>query len=120
MTDRSLISAGDRIGQSRQSRERPPMLHELKCWPRFFDAIADGQKRHDLRRANDRDFRVGDRLLLREFEPESLRYTGREQTVEVTYITSAEQPCALSACALNPNFCILSIMPVSQVKTMPC
>jgi hypothetical protein len=88
---------------------REPILHELKCWPQFFDAIARGCKRHDLRRANDRDFRVGDRLLLREFDPESGGYTGREQIVAVTYITSSKQPCALSEESLNPNFCILSI-----------
>lgn len=91
-----------------------PTLHDLKCWPQFFDAIETGRKRHDLRRAHDRDFRVGDRLRLREFDPQTQRYTGREQIVEVTYITSTEQPCALSENALNSDFCILSIVPVSS------
>ena len=90
-----------------------PVIHELKCWPQFFEAIATGRKRHDLRRADDRQFHVGDRLRLREFDPHSQSYTGREQTVEVTYITSAEQPCALSKGALDPDFCILSIAPVT-------
>ena len=93
---------------------RPPIVHELKCWPRFFEAIAAGHKRHDLRRAYDRDFRVGDRLRLREFDPETRGYTGREQFVEVTYITSAQQPCALSDSALHEDFCILSIAPVEH------
>jgi hypothetical protein len=91
---------------------RPPLVHELKCWPQFFQAIADGEKRHDLRRATDRDFRVGDRLRLCEFDPDAKQYTGREQTVAVTYVTSADQPCALSEGALHPDFCILSIVPV--------
>jgi len=39
---------------------------------------------HDLRRAGDRDFRVGDLMLLREFGPEADAYTGREQTVQIT------------------------------------
>jgi len=95
------------------SYDREQIVHELKCWPQFFEAIAKGQKRHDVRRADDRDFRVGDRLRLREFDPQSQCYTGREQTVRVTYITSAKQPCALSECALNPDFCILSIAPVA-------
>lgn len=89
--------------------ERLTVTHELKCWPAFFEAIADGRKRHDLRRAGDRDFRVEDRLRLREFDPELDRYTGRERIVTVTYVTSADQPCALSEVALNPDFCILSI-----------
>ncbi len=75
----------------------------------FFAAIADGCKRHDLRRANDRHFAVGDRVVLHEFDPHSQTYSGREMTVCVTFITSAEQPCALSDSALNSDYCILSI-----------
>ena len=29
--------------------ERGPIVHDLKCWPEFYDAIAAGEKRHDLR-----------------------------------------------------------------------
>jgi hypothetical protein len=83
--------------------------HDLKCWPEFFAAIMAGEKRHDLRRARDRHFKVGDTLRLREYDPRAERYTGREQRVAVTYITSAEKRCALSDDALHPDFCILSI-----------
>jgi uncharacterized protein YqfB (UPF0267 family) len=89
--------------------KREQTVHELKCWPQFFEAIAAGQKRHDLRHASDREFQVGDQLRLREFDPVIQRYTGREQFVEVTYITSIDQPCALSESALHVGFCILSI-----------
>jgi len=85
------------------------VLHELKCWPEFFEPISLGRKTHDLRRSDDRDFSVGDRLLLREYDPASREYTGRELTADITYITSADMPCALSQDALHPNFCILSI-----------
>jgi Domain of unknown function (DUF3850) len=83
--------------------------HELKCWPAFYQAILDGRKTHDLRRCDDRSFRIHDLLKLREFDPETERYTGREQTAEITYITSADVPCALSEKALDSAFCILSI-----------
>ncbi|TFI58640.1 DUF3850 domain-containing protein [Sphingomonas parva] len=86
------------------------MVHELKCWPKFFEPIAQGRKRHDLRRVGDRDFQVGDRMILREFSPETGSYTGRRQTVEISYITSATEPCALSDQALHEDFCILSIL----------
>ena len=36
--------------------------HELKSWPRFFNPITNGDRRHELRR-NDRNYRVGDLLL---------------------------------------------------------
>jgi hypothetical protein len=51
-------------------RDGTPVEHTLKSWPQFFEAILGGSKTHDLRRADDRDFRVGDSILLREFPPE--------------------------------------------------
>jgi hypothetical protein len=91
---------------------RDAVVHELKCWPEFFTEISAGRKRHDLRRCDDRHFRVGDRLKLREFDPKAERYTGRTLLAAVTYITSADVPCALSNAALDRNFCILSIEPI--------
>lgn len=102
-SDPHVVSHGDAVGHR---------IHELKSWPKFFEAIARGDKRHELRRACDRDFRKGDRLRLREFDPETQCYTGREQTVEVTYVTSAKDPCALSEQALHPDYCILSVAPI--------
>jgi hypothetical protein len=66
-------------------------------------------------RHNDRDFRVGDLLRLREFDPTSQQYSGRELFVEVTYITSADVPCAISRRALHADFAILSIKVRSEV-----
>ena len=83
--------------------------HTLKCWPEFFNAIVDGSKTHDLRRSDDRTFCIGDFIRLKEFDARTEQYTGREQTVEITYITSADVPCALSEKALNSAYCILSI-----------
>lgn len=88
------------------------ITHHLKCWPQFFNEIVAGRKKHDLRRADDRNFRVGDVLVLEEYDPQSNDFTGRTLTVEVTYITSTDLPCALSKDALHPNFCILSIAPI--------
>lgn len=87
--------------------------HELKSWPRFFAPIMAGDRRHELRR-NDRGYRVGDRLVLREFDESVSTYTGRECTAVVTSITSHDEPCAVSAEGLNPDFCILTIRVVAQ------
>ena len=103
-----MLTQGQPINDTNLER-RASLTPELKCWPAFFGAIAAGDKRHDLRRSTDRDFRVGDLLLLREFDPDSCAYTGRTQKVAVTYVTSADMPCALSEQALHPEFCILSI-----------
>lgn len=88
---------------------RPRMEHKVKSWPSFFQATLAGVKTHDVRRMNDRDYQVGDTLRLMEFDPEQQRYTGRELSVRITYITSAKLPCALSEACLHPDYCILSI-----------
>ena len=87
--------------------------HRLKSWPEFFEPICAGEKRHELRRFDDREFHIGDKALLEEFEPRTGKYTGRSIVVEITYVTSRDDPCAFSATALADNFCILSIEPVS-------
>jgi hypothetical protein len=42
--------------------------HQIKCWPEFFDAIQSGVKPFESRE-NDRDYEVGDTLVLIEFVP---------------------------------------------------
>ena len=98
------------------SHDRLAHQHELKCWPQFFEAILADKKRHDLRRF-DRQFEVGDHLLLREFDPVGSAYTGRQQLVEVTFITSPSLPCALSEQALGPGYCILSIARIAEATS---
>lgn len=83
--------------------------YTVKSWTHFFQAIKDGSKTHDMRDLKDRDYKIGDILTLEEYDPFSGKYTGDECEVEVTYITSADTPCAFSSAALAPGFCILSI-----------
>ncbi len=65
--------------------------HELKTWPAFFEAMLSGAKTFEARK-DDRGFKVGNRLRLREWAPrDSIHsalgdYSGRELLVEVTYV----------------------------------
>ena len=83
-------------------------IHRLKSWPVFFQAIVNGARTHELRR-NDRNYKIGDKLVLCEFDLTKSEFTGASCELEITSITSAEEPCAVSEEALNRNFCILSI-----------
>jgi len=57
------------------------MIHNLKIWPEYFEAVKSGIKTFEAR-VNDRGYRVDDILHLREW---SGQYTGREVKVKVTY-----------------------------------
>lgn len=49
-------------------------VHRLRTWPAYFDAVEAGTKPFEVRK-NDRDFHVGDLLLLLRWEPLRKRYT---------------------------------------------
>ncbi len=76
----------------------------------FYEGIESGKRTSDIRYTDDRTFRVGDHMLLKEFDPVTFTYTGREQKVEITYIqTNMSNPCAISPKAMADNVCVLSI-----------
>jgi hypothetical protein len=60
--------------------------HELKVWPEFFEPLIEGRKTAEYRK-DDRGFHLGDTLWLREWEPSTEAYTGREACAVVTHIT---------------------------------
>lgn len=68
--------------------------HDLKSWPEFFNPILDGTKNFELRK-DDRHFMVGDTLRLREWEPNTGKYTGREVKKLVAYVLEGVGPGAI-------------------------
>ncbi len=60
-------------------------MHELKTWPEHFIPVAAGMKTAEVRK-NDRKFVVGDRLRLREWDPETRDYTGRQVYAVISHI----------------------------------
>jgi hypothetical protein len=59
--------------------------HVLKTHPEYFKAIVDGTKTFECKK-NDRDFKVGDILELKEYDPKNDYYSGKIEYVRVTYI----------------------------------
>ena len=68
-----------------------------------------GIKTHDIRDMRDRDYKVGDTIVLQEFDQATGKYSGEEINCEITYITDRDVPCAFSSAVLDRDFGILSI-----------
>ena len=59
--------------------------HELKIHPEYYEARISGKKMWEHRK-NDRGFWVGDKVILREWDPETKEYTGRQDVGIITYL----------------------------------
>lgn len=77
--------------------------HELKIGHEYLEAVICGQKTADTR-INDRDFKINDRLILREWENDG--YTGWEHEVVITHI------CDFPHVLTGGHWVSLSIAPV--------
>ncbi len=83
-------------------------VHELKCWPRYFERLLSGEKTFELRQTADRDFQVGDTLRQREFDPtaeEGGAYTGRELSQDVTFVLPGGQM------GVSRGWCCMAVTP---------
>jgi ASC-1-like (ASCH) protein len=61
------------------------MKIEKKVWPKYFNKIKSGDKSFEIRLA-DWKCKVGDVLILKEWDPKTKKYTGREIEKKVTYV----------------------------------
>ena len=60
-------------------------VQHLKTWIEYFEAVLTDQKLFEVRK-DDRNFKVGDILILQEWDNTKQKYTGREAHREVSYI----------------------------------
>ena len=79
-------------------------VHELKSWPEYFGSIEVWRKTCEVR-INDRAFKIGDVLALREWIPEFQHYTGRKALVRITHILDDKAP------GVMPGYVVLSVVP---------
>lgn len=67
--------------------------HKLKTVQPFYDDVIFGKKLFEVR-LNDRDYHVGDYLVLQEYHGKTKRYTGREtERLLITYILDSPEYC---------------------------
>jgi len=79
--------------------------HELKTWIEYFQLIESGQKPFELRK-NDRGFKSGHQLLLREYDQETNIYTGKILHRKITYVLKGEEA---EAFGLKAGYCIMGL-----------
>lgn len=84
-------------------------VHQLKVWPQYYSAVAVGAKTFEVRKA-DRDYGVGDHLILCAWEPMHQRYTGQRTTCIITYVLPGGQ------FGIEAGYCILGIKPLHSTK----
>jgi hypothetical protein len=77
------------------------MVHELKCWTEVFHSVYIGEKEFEIR-VNDRDFKVGDSLHLREWDPITKTYTGKYAIKRITYTVQGKY-------GLPENLCVMQL-----------
>lgn len=68
-------------------RKGEAVTHELKTHPEPFELVHCGLKHAEFR-VNDRDFETGDQLWLREYDPLTGHYSGREVVALLTCVTT--------------------------------
>ena len=82
---------------------RTTVIHDLKSQPPFFEEILARHKTFEIR-INDRDFKVGDMLRLKEWDPRTGEFTGRVVVCNVFYVSDAYLPEGWIAMSIGEPF----------------
>ena len=82
------------------------MIHELKIYPDYFNAVISGKKTFEIRK-NDRHFQKGDMLALNEWDWN--RYTGNSCIVYVDFIMNSPE-------YVKEGMVVMSIKPCTVYK----
>jgi len=83
------------------------MIHKLKTHPLYFEKILEGVKNFEIRK-NDRDYKICDELILKEYVPTAFylsgdRYTGRILHRRIDYILYGGQ------FGIEEGYCVMSL-----------
>ena len=81
--------------------EEPRKIHYIKCESTFFEDVINNRKPFEVRK-NDRDYRAGDDMILKEWDKDLQEYTGVEDRVTIIYMLG-NYP------GIEPGYCVLGI-----------
>ncbi len=77
-------------------------VHELKCQTKYYGAILLSHKTFDVRK-NDRNFKVGEYITLKEWDNEKNEFTGNSLSRRINYILPGGQ------FGIEKGYCVLGI-----------
>lgn len=78
----------------------------LKIFPEFFEEVASGNKRAEIR-LNDRDFKVGDIYKLSEWKGE--KFTGRTVEIRISHVLQGFE-------GLKEGWCMFSFKTIDEIS----
>ena len=81
----------------------PRKVHHLKTIEPYYTALQRREKTFEVRRM-DRDFKVGDMLVLQQYSRKTSTYTGLELHCLITYILTSEKYCKEGYCVMGLAF----------------
>ena len=84
--------------------------HELKTVQPHFNNILLGWKTFEIRK-NDRDFKNGDTVILKEYDAQNNFFSGRKVTAEIENVIT-DFP------GLEPGYCIFSLLNITICKNL--
>lgn len=88
------------------SAVRKPAAHSLKTLSRYLDAVGSRQKAFEVRR-DDRDFQVGDWLVLREWDDQIGAFGSRWIGCKITYVLRGDDAVRFG---IRNGYCVLGIV----------
>ena len=80
--------------------KRTGRTHVVKHWPKYHRSVVSGETTSQLRK-DDRDYQIGDEMLMREYNSELDIYTGSTCRVLITDALRGIE-------GLMPGYCLLS------------
>ncbi len=88
------------------------MVHNVKIFPQYFKDVLVGIRKFEFLK-NDMDYKVGDIVILNEYEQGS-SYTGARVALKLCYVL---KDC--SECSLNSNYCIFCWDKLENLVNLP-
>lgn len=91
--------------EERKDFPTPRIIHDLKSWPNSFNAWDNDKKQFEFRK-DDRNFQLGDTVILREYDPILKKFSGCWRMGKIKYILKGRRGASVG---LQEGYCIFSL-----------